>query len=64
MLTVRARALLQGRLAPSPDDVIDLARPVLVHRMALTFSARARGEDLGKIIDETAATLVRSEAAA
>ena len=43
MMTVRARALLQGRLAPSPADVIDMARPVLVHRMALTFSARARG---------------------
>ena len=47
MMTVRARALLQGRLAPAPEDVLDMARPVLVHRMALTFSARARGEDLG-----------------
>ncbi|MCA0995253.1 AAA family ATPase [Alloyangia pacifica] len=64
MLTVRARALLQGRLAPSPSDVIDMARPVLVHRMALTFSARARGEDLGAIIDEVCATLTPSEAAA
>ncbi|GGG69752.1 ATPase AAA [Salipiger pallidus] len=64
MLTVRARALLQGRLAPSPADVIDMARPVLVHRMALTFSARARGEDLGALIDDVAAGLMRSEAAA
>ncbi|CUH79327.1 AAA family ATPase [Tropicibacter naphthalenivorans] len=64
MLTVRARALLQGRLAPSPEDVLDMAKPVLVHRMALTFSARARGEDLGKLIDEVAATLTRREAAA
>ena len=64
MLTVRARALLQGRLAPSPEDVIDMARPVLVHRMALTFSARARGEDLGAIIDDIAGGLIRTEAAA
>ncbi len=64
MLTVRARALLQGRLAPSPEDVMDMARPVLVHRMALTFSARARGEDLGSIIDEVCGTLEPSEAAA
>ncbi len=64
MLTVRARALLQGRLAPSPEDVIDMARPVLVHRMALNFSARARGEDLGRIIDESTAALLRTEAAA
>ena len=64
MMTVRARALLQGRLAPSPADVIDMARPVLVHRMALTFSARARGEDLGAIIDDIAGGLTRTEAAA
>ncbi|MEE3359142.1 MAG: MoxR family ATPase [Pseudomonadota bacterium] len=64
MLTVRARALLQGRLAPSPEDVLAMAKPVLIHRMALTFSARARGEDLGKIIDTIAAGLQTSEAAA
>ena len=64
MLTVRARALLQGRLAPSPEDVMDMARPVLVHRMALTFSARARGENLGGIIDEVCGALEPSEAAA
>ncbi len=64
MLTVRARALLQGRLAPSPADVIDMARPVLVHRMALTFSARARGENLGALIDEVAGGIARTEAAA
>ena len=64
MMTVRARALLQGRLAPSPEDVIDMAKPVLVHRMALTFSARARGEDLGRIIDENTGALLRTEAAA
>jgi len=43
MLTVRARALLQGRLAPDVGDVIALAEPILQHRMALTFAARADG---------------------
>ena len=43
MLAVRARALLDGRLAPSTDDVVALAGPVLRHRMALNFSARAEG---------------------
>ena len=43
MLTVRARALAEGRLAPSVDDVAALAVPVLQHRMALTFAARADG---------------------
>jgi MoxR-like ATPase len=64
MLAVRARALLQGRLAPSVEDVIDMARPVLSHRMALNFAARARGDSLSDLIDETAATLSRQEAAA
>jgi MoxR-like ATPase len=64
MLTVRARALLQKRLAPAPEDVLDMARPVLSHRMALSFSARARGEDLGGLIDEVAESMVRIEAAA
>jgi len=55
MLAVRARALLQGRLAPSAEDVAALARPVLIHRMALSFAARARGESLGAVIDRIAA---------
>jgi MoxR-like ATPase len=50
MLAVRARALLDGRLAPSIDDVIAMAEPVLKHRMALTFAARADGETLGGVI--------------
>jgi MoxR-like ATPase len=50
MLAVRARALLEGRLAPSIDDVIELAEPVLKHRMALTFSARAEGETVTGVI--------------
>ncbi|WP_339108963.1 MoxR family ATPase [Thioclava sp. GXIMD4216] len=54
MLTVRARALMQGRLAPSVEDVLALAEPILVHRMALSFSARARGDDLTQIIADVA----------
>src|SRR5215470_17094526 len=50
MLAVRARALLEGRFAPSVDDVIDLATPVLKHRMALTFAARADGENIDGVI--------------
>jgi MoxR-like ATPase len=51
MLAVRARAAMQGRLAPSIDDVLALAHPVLRHRMALTFAARAEGVAVGDIID-------------
>jgi MoxR-like ATPase len=57
MLAVRARALLDGRLAPSIDDVIALAEPVLKHRMALTFSARADGETIAGVIGRLKARL-------
>jgi len=50
MLSCRARALLDGRLAPSVDDVVALALPVLRHRMALSFSARAEGVGLADLI--------------
>ncbi len=64
MLTSRARALLDGRLSPSADDVAALARPVLSHRMALTFAARAEGAVLEQVIDEVTARVTRIEAAA
>jgi MoxR-like ATPase len=51
MLAGRARALLDGRLTPSIDDIKALARPVLRHRMALGFAAHADGIDLSDIID-------------
>ncbi len=51
MLAVRARALLDGRFAPSPEDVLALAPSVLRHRMALNFAARADGVTLDDIID-------------
>ena len=50
MLATRARALLDGRLAPSLDDVRDLAEPVLRHRMALSFAARADGVRMAEVI--------------
>ncbi|MCH9765384.1 MAG: MoxR family ATPase [Alphaproteobacteria bacterium] len=56
-LAVRAKALIDGRLAPSVEDVIALAEPILKHRMALSFSARAEGHDLSQIIHELAAQL-------
>ena len=51
MLAVRVRALLDGRLAPSAEDVMALARPVLRHRMAVSFAARAEGITIDHIID-------------
>jgi MoxR-like ATPase len=58
MLAVRARALVDGRLAPSTDDVAALAHPVLRHRMALSFSARAEGMTLAGVIDRLSRELL------
>lgn len=50
MLTTRARALLDGRLAPSVDDVLALAEPILQHRMQLSFAARAEQISIADVI--------------
>jgi MoxR-like ATPase len=57
MLAVRAKALIDGRLAPSVDDVVALAEPVLKPRMALTFAARAEGATPTAVINRLAAAL-------
>ena len=49
-LCARSRALYDGRLAPSTDDVRALAEPVLQHRMALTFAARAEGMSVRDVV--------------
>jgi len=64
MLTVRARALIQGRFAPDVTDVAAMAHPVLTHRMALSFAARAQGDSLAQLITDKTEAITRSEAAA
>ena len=58
MLATRARALLQGRLAPSQDDVAALAVPVLKHRMALSYHARAEGLVVDDVITRLAQRVI------
>jgi MoxR-like ATPase len=57
MLGARARALLQGRLAPSVEDVAALLDPVFKHRMALNFSARAEGRTIRDVVKKLEETL-------
>jgi MoxR-like ATPase len=57
MLAVRARALIQGREAPSVDDVADLADPILKHRMALNYKARGGGVTLQNVIKSLSESL-------
>jgi len=57
MLACRARALLDGRYAPSVDDVLALAPPVLRHRMAVSFAGRAEGIGVAQVIEQMMAPL-------
>ena len=57
MLCSKARALLQGRLSPSVEDVMALLEPVFKHRMALNFAARADGVTVQSVIAHLAETL-------
>jgi len=57
MLVARARALIDGRLSPSIDDVVAMAEPILKHRMALTFAARADGESMQGVIGRLTARI-------
>lgn len=57
MLAVRARALLDGRYSPSIDDLAALAGPVLRHRMALNFTARADGVTIKDVINRLVGNL-------
>lgn len=52
MIACRAKAIIDGRLAPSIDDVLELAAPVLKHRLNLSFSARAEGITVENVIED------------
>ena len=64
MLTVRARALLNGRLTPDRSDIEALAMPVLSHRMAVNFAARAEGVSVESIVGSVVEKFMGVEAAA
>lgn len=52
----RARALIQGRFAPDLSDIKALAKPIMGHRMAVSYAARAGGITTDKIIDDVLET--------
>ena len=57
MRCARARALLQGRLSPSVEDISALAGPVLRHRIMLSYAARAEGIDVDRVVARLTAPL-------
>ncbi len=58
VLGAKARALIEGRLAASTEDLVRVARPVLRHRLVLNYQAEAEGvrpDDLiGRLLDAVA----------
>ena len=56
VLGAKARALLNGRPAPSREDVRALARPVLQHRLVPNFQAEAERVDPGDLVDRLTET--------
>jgi len=50
VLCAKARALLHGRVAATREDVAALARPVMRHRLLLSFAAEAEGWQADAVI--------------
>lgn len=51
VLAAKARALLQGRLAVTREDIRSLAKPVLRHRLLLSFAADAEGRSADWVVE-------------
>ena len=52
VLGAKARAVTRGRLSVSAEDVRQMAKPVLRHRLITTFNADADGIDADAIIEK------------
>ena len=50
-VAAKARALLQGRLAVTREDIRALAKPVLRHRLLLSFAAEAEGRSTDWVVE-------------
>ncbi len=58
ILTAKARALMKGRYAVTMEDLHAMAYPVLRHRMALSFAARAEGATTAQVIEKLCRALL------
>jgi MoxR-like ATPase len=63
ILAGKARAILHGRVHVTTDDIIQMAHPILRHRILPTFSAEAAGMNSDKIIDKLIAEIPRQKGA-
>jgi MoxR-like ATPase len=51
LMAAKVLALARGRTHVSKDDIIEVARPVMAHRMILDFKAQAHGRGQGHVLD-------------
>src|SRR5690606_30922920 len=51
LLGAKTRALLNGRMHVSTDDIQALAKPVLRHRIVVNFSAESEGIGADQVVD-------------
>jgi MoxR-like ATPase len=61
VLAAKARALMQGRLYVTIDDVEAVAPPVLRHRLVPNFNAEAEGITVEQIIDKVMSLIPRGK---
>ena len=64
ILAGKARAILQGRVHVTTEDIQKVALPVLRHRIMTTFSAEAAGMNTDKVIDRLLKEIPRTQAEA
>ncbi|MEI8197830.1 MAG: MoxR family ATPase [Phycisphaerae bacterium] len=57
VLGAKARAILRGRLNVSTDDIRQMAKPVLRHRLITNFNADAEGVDADTIVERLIQTV-------
>jgi MoxR-like ATPase len=57
LLGAKARALLAGRIVAAPEDVIEVAAPVLRHRVLVNFQAEAEGIGAEAIVERLLAAV-------
>ncbi len=55
----KARALMQGRINASFEDVAAVAPPVLIHRLLLHYEARIEGRSPGEVVADLLAEVPR-----
>jgi MoxR-like ATPase len=64
ILAGKARAILQGRVYVTTEDIAKVAHPVLRHRVMTTFSAEAAGMTGDKLIDRLLKEVPRTQSEA